>query len=94
MVRTLHALADCQAGDQVKIHNDRVPMFLIEELKQLRYLYTVELQSDGSAIILIRSWGGFTGARARFRGLKAQRLTSFGNRDGRLIKCQMRPKNG
>jgi len=54
MMRTLAALERCRAGDQVVIHNDRVPVFLLEELKELGYPYTVEEQPDGSAIVKIR----------------------------------------
>jgi TusA-related sulfurtransferase len=53
MLRTLLALEQCAPGDQVRIHNDRVPMFLIEELKLLGYPYSVEPQSDGSAKLTI-----------------------------------------
>jgi uncharacterized protein (DUF2249 family) len=53
MVRTLKALEKCSPGDKVVIHNDRVPMFLIEELKQLGYPYSIEDQADGSAKVTI-----------------------------------------
>lgn len=53
MVRTLQALEDSRVGDQVKIHNDRLPMFLIEELQRLGYPYQVEHQEDGSAKVTI-----------------------------------------
>lgn len=53
MMRTLHALERCRPGDEVVIHNDRVPMFLIEELHNLGYPYTVEEQPDGSAKVRI-----------------------------------------
>ncbi|KIL41674.1 universal stress protein [Gordoniibacillus kamchatkensis] len=54
MVRTLQALETCRKGDQVVIHNDRVPVFLIEELAELGYPYTIEVQPDGSAQVTIR----------------------------------------
>ncbi len=54
MIRTLSALDRCRAGDEVHIHNDRVPMFLIEELQNLGYPYTVEEQPDGSAKVKIQ----------------------------------------
>ncbi|MFC4597998.1 DUF2249 domain-containing protein [Cohnella hongkongensis] len=54
MIRTLSALDRCRPGDEVLIHNDRVPMFLIEELHSLGYPYTVEEQPDGSAKVKIR----------------------------------------
>lgn len=54
MIRTLAALERCQPGDEVVIHNDRVPVFLLEELKGLGFPYTVEEQPDGSAIVTIR----------------------------------------
>lgn len=53
MIRTLAKLGQANSGDQVVIHNDRVPMFLIEELNVLGYSYIVEDQPDGSAIVTI-----------------------------------------
>lgn len=53
MIRTLSKLHKVQSGDKVTIHNDRVPMFLIEELNTLGYSYTVEDQDDGSAKVTI-----------------------------------------
>lgn len=53
MIRTLHALERCKSGQSVQIHNDRVPMFLIEELKSLNYPFEVEEQPDGTAIVVI-----------------------------------------
>lgn len=53
MIRTLSKLEKAQPGDIVRIHNDRVPMFLIEELNQLGYPYEVEEQEDGSAKVSI-----------------------------------------
>lgn len=54
MIRTLAALDRCRPGDEVVIHNDRVPVFLIEELHSLGCPYTVEEQPDGSAKVKIR----------------------------------------
>ncbi|TMV50345.1 DUF2249 domain-containing protein [Paenibacillus mesophilus] len=54
MIRTLAALERSRPGDEVIIHNDRVPMFLIEELRGLGYPYMVEEQPDGSAKVTIR----------------------------------------
>lgn len=54
MVRTLKKLEEAHSGDTVVIHNDRVPMFLIEELNALEYPYQVEEQPDGSAKVYIR----------------------------------------
>lgn len=53
MLRTLKKLETLNAGDELIIHNDRVPMFLIEELNTLGYTYRVEEQEDGSALIHI-----------------------------------------
>ncbi|MEX2416116.1 MAG: DUF2249 domain-containing protein [Paenibacillaceae bacterium] len=53
MIRTLSKLQNVHSGDKVIIHNDRVPMFLIEELNTLGYAYTVEDQEDGSAKVAI-----------------------------------------
>lgn len=54
MIRTLAALERSRPGDSVTIHNDRVPMFLIEELHNLGYPYEVEEQPDGSAKVTIQ----------------------------------------
>ncbi|MGG6314228.1 DUF2249 domain-containing protein [Paenibacillus macerans] len=54
MVRTLATLEKCKSGDEVHIHNDRVPVFLIEELNGLGCTYTVEEQPDGTAKVKIR----------------------------------------
>ncbi|MCM3699003.1 DUF2249 domain-containing protein [Paenibacillus macerans] len=54
MVRTLAALGRCRSGDEVHIHNDRVPVFLIEELNGMGCSYTIEEQPDGSAKVKIR----------------------------------------
>lgn len=54
MVRTLAALDRCKSGDEVHILNDRVPVFLIEELNSLGCTYTVEEQPDGTAKVQIR----------------------------------------
>ena len=53
MMRTLAALERCQPGEVILIHNDRVPVFLIEELNQLGCLYAVEDQADGTAKVRI-----------------------------------------
>lgn len=53
MMRTLAAIERCKPGEIVLIHNDRVPVFLIEELNQLGCLYTVEDQTDGTAKVRI-----------------------------------------
>lgn len=53
MVRTLAALDRARPGDRVKIHNDRVPVFLIEELNTLGYSFSIEDQPDGSAQVTI-----------------------------------------
>ena len=53
MVRTLGRLDKMNAGDLLIIHNDRVPVFLVEELNQLGYAYDIEEQTDGSAKVKI-----------------------------------------
>jgi uncharacterized protein (DUF2249 family) len=53
MIRTLSKLEASAPGDKVIIHNDRVPVFLIEELNTLGYPYSVEEQPDGSARVTI-----------------------------------------
>lgn len=54
MIRTMDALEKARTGDTITIHNDRVPAFLLEEIKALGYPHEVEAQSDGSAIVTIR----------------------------------------
>lgn len=53
MIRTLSKLGEASPGDTVIIHNDRVPMFLIEELNTLGYEYSVAEQTDGTAKVTI-----------------------------------------
>ncbi|WP_338587474.1 DUF2249 domain-containing protein [Paenibacillus sp. Y5S-9] len=53
MMRTLAALERCKPGEVVLIHNDRVPVFLIEELNNLGCPFTVEDQADGTAKVRI-----------------------------------------
>lgn len=53
MIRTLSKLGQASVGDKVIIHNDRVPMFLIEELNNLGYEYSVTEQPDGTAKVTI-----------------------------------------
>ena len=54
MMRTLNALEKCRKGDRVVIHNDRVPVFLLEELDSLGYPYEIEELPDGSARVTIQ----------------------------------------
>lgn len=54
MIRTMDALEKARPGDTITIHNDRVPAFLLEEIKTLGYPYEVESQPDGSAIVTIK----------------------------------------
>ncbi|MFC5465473.1 DUF2249 domain-containing protein [Lederbergia graminis] len=54
MMRTLAALDRSLPGDKVHIHNDRVPVFLIEELKRLGCPFDIDEQSDGSAKVKIQ----------------------------------------
>ncbi|MEO2207332.1 DUF2249 domain-containing protein [Paenibacillus pabuli] len=53
MMRTLAALKRCEPGQMVLIHNDRVPVFLMEELNHLGCSFTVEDQVDGTAKLRI-----------------------------------------
>lgn len=53
MMRTLKQLEKAKPGDTVAIHNDRVPVFLIEELQSLGYAYEIEEQEDGTAKVNI-----------------------------------------
>ncbi|MNC94020.1 hypothetical protein D3C83_107750 [compost metagenome] len=53
MVRTLNQLEKAAPGDQVIIHNDRVPVYLLEELDRLGCTCEVEQKEDGSAEVTI-----------------------------------------
>jgi hypothetical protein len=53
MIRTLNKLEASRPGDKVIIHNDRIPVFLLEELNSLGYPYSVDDQPDGSARVTI-----------------------------------------
>lgn len=54
MIRTLSALERIRPGDEVHIHNDRLPVFLIEELNNLGYPFTVDEQQDDSVKVQIQ----------------------------------------
>lgn len=54
MIRTLNALEKSKSGDEIIIHNDRVPVFLIEELNTQGYPFKIEDQVDGSAKVIIQ----------------------------------------
>jgi hypothetical protein len=53
MIRTLDALKKAAPGDTVIIHNDRVPAFLLEEIKTMGYPCQIDTQPDESAIVTI-----------------------------------------
>lgn len=54
MVRTLAQLDNMAPGDTLIITNDRVPVFLLEELNQLGYTYEVENLENDAARVTIR----------------------------------------
>ncbi|UCZ52444.1 DUF2249 domain-containing protein [Bacillus shivajii] len=49
MVRTIKRLEMLEPNETLTIHNDRVPVYLIEELKDMGIRYSIEEQPDGSA---------------------------------------------
>jgi tRNA 2-thiouridine synthesizing protein A len=53
MMRTLAALEKLPDGETLTIINDRRPMFLYEQLEELRYKQQTEQQEDGSFKIQI-----------------------------------------
>lgn len=53
MMRTLDALEKLEVGENLKIINDRRPMFLYEQLDELGYKHTTEPNDDGSFTIEI-----------------------------------------
>ncbi len=54
MMRSLAKLEELQSGDQLTIHNDRIPAFLLPELDDLGYHYDVMEQPDGSCKVTIK----------------------------------------
>ncbi len=53
MIRTLHQLEKMVPGDKLVITNDRVPVFLLEELNQLGYTYEIEnLENDAAKVTI------------------------------------------
>ncbi len=54
MMRTLAQLEKMASGETLVIINDRVPVFLIEELNQLGYTYETEEWENGAAKVTIR----------------------------------------
>ena len=53
MQRTLDLLGEIPVGDVVVIHNDRVPVFLLNQLDDEGLLYEVSAQGDDSAVVRI-----------------------------------------
>lgn len=53
MMRSLAKLEELQPGDELTIHNDRIPAFLLPELDDLGYRYDVMEQPDGSCKVKI-----------------------------------------
>src|SRR5680860_1150480 len=62
MVRTLEAYETLAAGDTVRIHNDRVPVYLLPQLEERGASYEIDEQADGSAILMIRKPGAAAAA--------------------------------
>lgn len=53
MVRTLEAYETLAPGSTMRIHNDRVPVYLLPHLQERGANYQVHEQPDGSAIVEI-----------------------------------------
>lgn len=53
MVKTLEALEQLSIGSTLRIHNDRVPVYLLPQLHERGATYDVQEQEDGSAIVTI-----------------------------------------
>lgn len=53
MIRTLELLEGLEPGDELTIHNDRVPVYLLPQLEDAGATYEVAGQADGSAIVRI-----------------------------------------
>lgn len=58
MVRTLEAYERLDRGQVLRIHNDRVPVYLLPQLHDRGATYFVREQPDGSAIVDIEKPGG------------------------------------
>ncbi|MFA9555852.1 DUF2249 domain-containing protein [Evansella sp. AB-rgal1] len=54
MVRTMKRLELLKQNEILTIHNDRVPVFLLEELKEQGIDYTVDNLEDGSAKVHLK----------------------------------------
>ncbi len=53
MIRTLELLDTLAPGDELTIHNDRVPIYLLPQLADSGATYEVQSQADGSALVRI-----------------------------------------
>lgn len=62
MVRTLEAYETLPTGGTVRIHNDRVPVYLLPQLEERGASYEIDEQADGSAILMIRKPGAVAAA--------------------------------
>lgn len=58
MVRTLESYEALAPGGTLRIHNDRVPVYLLPQLEERGARYRVREQSDGSAIVIIEKPAG------------------------------------
>lgn len=54
MVRTLEAYGALAPGGTLRIHNDRVPIYLLPQLEERGASYEVREEPDGSAFVDIR----------------------------------------
>ncbi|MCB9740744.1 MAG: DUF2249 domain-containing protein [Deltaproteobacteria bacterium] len=54
MVRTLEAYERLAPGERLRIHNDRVPVYLLPQLEARGASYEIDERLDGDAIVTIR----------------------------------------
>ena len=53
MVRTLEAYERLAPGERLTIHNDRVPVYLLPQLRERGARYHVDERPEGDAIVVI-----------------------------------------
>lgn len=58
MVRTLEAYERLAPGGRLRIHNDRVPVYLLPQLEARGATYDIDERPDGDALVTIRRPSG------------------------------------
>ncbi|MDZ7801418.1 MAG: DUF2249 domain-containing protein [Trueperaceae bacterium] len=63
MTRTLEAYEGLAPGGRLRIHNDRVPIYLLPQLEERGARFEIDEQVDGSAFVTITKPEGDAAAR-------------------------------